>query len=71
MKDGMKSKVQTGKSATFAKGGSGKMAGKSGAAPSESGKVTVGGRKGNNKFSPDRGGKKMAGFSPASAAKAR
>jgi hypothetical protein len=71
MKNGMKSKVQTGKSASFAKGGSGKMAGKSGAAPSEAGKVSVGGKKGNTKFAPETGGKKMAGYSGSMTAKAR
>jgi hypothetical protein len=71
MKNGMKSKVQTGKSASFAKGGSGKMAGFSGASPSEAGKVSVGGRKGNKKFAPETGGKKMAGWSGATTSKAR
>jgi len=62
-------KEKTDRSQTFAKGGSGHMAGKSGAAPAESGKVSSGGRASSAKFAKG-GGRKMAGKSGASPAKA-
>jgi hypothetical protein len=46
------------------------MAGPSGAAPAEPGKVSVGGRKGNNTFAPDTGSGKMAGKTGAMPSKA-
>lgn len=49
--------------------GSAKMAGFSGAAPAESGKMSVGGRKGNTKFAADTGSGKMAGMTGASPAR--
>jgi hypothetical protein len=61
----MKTKKTSEKSAAFAKGGSNKMAGQSGAAPVVAGQVSLGGRSGDNKFSVKRGGKAMAGQSGA------
>lgn len=52
-----------------AMGGRKGMAGKSGAAPAAPGGVSVGGRSGNNSFAPDRGGKRMAGYSGSQTAK--
>lgn len=65
----MKNKQTSSKSAGYAKGGSGKMAGQSGAAPVEAGKMSVGGRSAGNSFSVKGGGKKMAGFSGSKPAK--
>lgn len=67
----MKTKVKSTKGGFGHKGGSTKMAGKSGAAPAEAGKVSVGGRAGNNTFKASGGGKKMAGFTPAPVARAK
>ena len=63
-----KTKTKSSKSGGFAPdtGGSGKMAGFSGAAPAVAGGVSVGGRKGNTKFAADAGGSgKMAGYTGA------
>jgi hypothetical protein len=46
------------------------MAGASGAAKAEAGKVSVGGRSAGNKFEADRGGKAMAGKTGAMRARA-
>jgi hypothetical protein len=59
----MKSKQLSSKSGMKVPGGRGHMAGKSGAAAAEAGKVSSGGRAGNNSFKPDKGRGKMAGFS--------
>lgn len=66
----MKNKQMSSKSASYAKAGGKAMAGQSGAAPAEPGKVSVGGRKGNNSYSVKAGGKAMAGFSGSKPAKA-
>jgi hypothetical protein len=61
----MKTKKMSEKSAAFAKGGSNKMAGQSGAAPVVAGQVSLGGRSGDNKFHAKGGSGKMAGQSGA------
>lgn len=66
--DKAKSKVKSTKSLPLDKGGKA-MAGFSGAAKAEAGKISVGGRSGNTSFSPDKGGKAMAGYTPASPAR--
>lgn len=56
------SKMKSSKSGGFAHRAGGKaMAGQSGAATAEPGKISVGGRKGNNSFKPDTGSGRMAG----------
>ena len=64
----MKSKQTGTKSASFAKGGSSKMAGQSGAAPVVAGQVSLGGRSAGNKFEHGGGSGKMAGKSGAAPA---
>ena len=59
------SKTSSGKSASFAKGGSTRMAGPSGAAPVVAGQVSLGGRSAGNKFEAGGGSGKMAGQSCA------
>lgn len=61
-------KKMTTKSASFAKGGGKKMAGKQAAGPARPQMTTGGNNPGGGKFAA-AGGKKMAGFSPAANAK--
>lgn len=61
-------KEKTDRSATFASGGGKKMAGKSGAAAAQPGKVSSGGRSAGNGFAKG-GGSRMAGKSGAMPAK--
>lgn len=61
----MKTKTKSEKAGAFAKGGSGKMAGQSGAAPVVAGQVSLGGRSGDNKYVAKGGSGKMAGQSGA------
>jgi len=65
----MKSKQKSVKAGMKVSGGRGSMAGKSGAAAAEPGKVSVGGRAGNNSFKPDKGRGKMAGFTGSKSAR--
>jgi hypothetical protein len=64
MKDTMKSKVQAGKSASFAKGGSTKMSGQNYVGTQKPGQSTSQGQKSNDKVAKG-GGRGMAGFSGA------
>lgn len=68
--DKFKSKVKSTKALPIAKGGKA-MFGRTQAAKAETGKTSVGGRKGNDSFSPDKGGKKMAGFTGSTPSKVK
>lgn len=57
----MKTKTKSDKAGAFAKGGSTKMAGQSGAAPVVAGQVSLGGRSGDNKFAVKAGGTGVMG----------
>jgi hypothetical protein len=67
----MKSKQKSAKAGPKITGGSKGMAGKSGAAPAMPGKVTCGGRGGDNSFKAKGGKASMAGFTGAQNARAR
>jgi hypothetical protein len=65
----MNSKMKSSKAASYAKGGSGKMAGQSNAGPSQSGKVSSSPGGGDKSFKVSGGKGKMAGFTGATPAK--